>query len=345
MRPCFAFSAASAPEAPAVLSIYDEIGFWGVQAADFRSALSAIESPVLDVEINSPGGDAFAGLAIYNMLRSSGKTINMRVMGVAASAASLIAMAGDTIAMPSNTFMMIHNPYWGVQGNASELRESADALEKIQASLTATYVAKTGMDIAEMEAMLSKDTWLTADECLKMGFCTEVIEAVVSTAKYDMARAELPEHVKLLMSPAATIVEVVENELPVDEIVIAPLTGVPLAIYTFVVSAGLEPFAVEWAVAYASMPEAEARVASARSITDLCTMARRPDDAKAHIKANASDAVVRAALLLAMAKDDEATHVDTSQDLQKTQTARSSANPMATVSKIWDSHNSQKRKP
>ena len=349
MRPCFAFSAASAPEAPATLSIYDEIGFWGVQAADFRSALSAIESAVLDVEINSPGGDVFAGLAIYNMLRSSGKTINMRVMGVAASAASLIAMAGDTIAMPSNTFMMIHNPYWGVRGNAAELRDSADALEKIQASLTATYVAKTGIDTAEMEAMLSKDTWLTADECLKMGFCTEVIDPVVSTAKYDLARAELPEHVKLLMAPVAAIEEVVEDEPlviePVIEPLVKPLTGVPLAIHTLVVSAGFEAFAPEWAVAYALIPDVEARVASARSITELCTMARRPADAALHIKANASDSTVRAALLLAMAKDDEATHVDTSQDIQKTQTARSNANPKATVSKIWDSHNAQKRKP
>ena len=341
MRPCFAFSAASAPETSATLSIYDEIGFLGVQASDFRTALSAIKSPVLNVEINSPGGDLFTGLAIYNMLRSSGKTVNVQVMGVAASAASLIAMAGDTITMPANTFMMIHNPYWGVVGNVAELRDSADALEKIQASITATYVDKTGMASIEMETMLSKDTWLTADECLTMGFCTEVTEAVVSTAKFDTVRAELPEHVRLLMLADASADEAPADEAPADAL---ELEGTPLAIHDYVVSAGLQPFAAAWAVAYSDMAQVEARVASAKSITALCTIARRPSDAHAHVKANTSVSAVRAALVLSMAEDDESSHTETSQEIQKTQTARNSANPKASTSKIWDSHNAQKRK-
>lgn len=110
MRPCFKFVAATADQ-PSVLSIYDEIGFWGVQAKDFISDLAKVSSKVLNVEINSPGGDVFAGLAIYNALKGSGKEIVVKVMGVAASAASLIAMAGDKIIMPKNTFMMIHNPW------------------------------------------------------------------------------------------------------------------------------------------------------------------------------------------------------------------------------------------
>ena len=108
MRPCFAFNAATDTEA--TLEIYDEIGFWGVQAKEFITQLKGVKAPVLNVEISSPGGDVFAGIAIYNALKASGKEIVVKVMGMAASAASLIAMAGDKIVMPKNSFMMIHNP-------------------------------------------------------------------------------------------------------------------------------------------------------------------------------------------------------------------------------------------
>ena len=348
MRPCFAFSDSQAPEAPAKLSIYDEIGFWGVQAADFRTALSAVTTSSLDVEINSPGGDAFAGLAMYNMLRNSGKTVNVKIMGVAASAASLIAMAGDTISMPANTFMMVHNPYWCVQGNAADLRDSADALDKIQTSLTATYVAKTGMAEADMQALLSKDSWLTAAECLEKGFCTEVTADLFATAKFDSARAELPANVKLALTapiaevPAEVVVEVekVEDlELDID----AALEGMPLAVHTLVVAAGLEPFAANWAVQYDNIADAEARVASAKSITSLCAMACRPSDATAHIKANTPLAAVRAALVRAMAQADEDTHTDTT-PVSTSQTTRTTAKPAVTVKTAWASHNAQKRK-
>ena len=93
------------------------------------------------MEINSPGGDVFAGLAIYNALKGSGKEIVVKVMGVAASAASLIAMAGDKIVMPKNTFLMVHNPWSVAMGNAEELRQTADTLDKIGESLKATYAA------------------------------------------------------------------------------------------------------------------------------------------------------------------------------------------------------------
>ena len=202
MRPCFKFIPAASAEAPAVLSIYDEIGFWGVQAKDFISELSGITAKVVNVEINSPGGDAFAGLAIYNALKSSGKEIVVKVMGVAASAASLIAMAGDKIIMPKNTFMMVHNPWSFAMGNADELRDTADTLDKIGASLQATYVSRTGQSEDKIKELLSKDTWLTADESLELGFATEVVDDIKAMAVFDMDRAELPEAVRAVFKAA-----------------------------------------------------------------------------------------------------------------------------------------------
>ena len=352
MRPCFAFSAAKATDAPELLSIYDEIGFWGVQAADFRTSLSNVKSSTLDVEISSPGGDTFVGLAIYNMLRSSGKTVNVRITGVAASAASLIAMAGDTITMPKNTFMMIHNPWSYAMGNAEELRGTADMLEKVQASLTATYVDKTGMAEAEMVAMLSKDTWMTADECLQMGFCTEVVEDVIAFAKFDMARADRPENVKSAMTaPAVETKDEVIIDQPADDLNPVSLETLtepdPLAetIAAEAVTAGFDAFAASWALSCTTLAHVQARIASATQIKSLCNTLGKPDAAAAFITGNQSMTEVRAALVLAAAEADADSHIDTTQEIQKTQTTRSSANPKVTASKIWDSHNAQKRKP
>lgn len=203
MKPFFKFRASASG---AALSIFDEIGADGVKAGDFRGQLAAIKAPAIALDINSPGGDVFAGIAMYNMLKQSGKTINVRVLGVAASAASLIAMAGDTIEMPANTFLMVHNPITGVYGNADELRKAADVLDKIGDSITAAYVNKTGMSSAAMKALLAKDTWLTADEAKAKGFATvvtEAIEAIDAQASFSTTRANLPAHVSAMFKQRA----------------------------------------------------------------------------------------------------------------------------------------------
>lgn len=192
MKPFFRFEAISSG---ATLAIFDEIGASGTEAADFRNQLGAVSGSAISLEINSPGGDVFAGIAIYNMLKLSGKTINVRVMGVAASAASLVAMAGDTIEMPSGTFMMVHNPITAVYGNAERLRETANVLDKIGAELTAIYMRRTGMSEAAMTALLADETWLTADEALAKGFATKVTPGIEAKASFDMTAAKLPARI------------------------------------------------------------------------------------------------------------------------------------------------------
>lgn len=348
MRPCFKFIAAAAADQPATLSIYDEIGFWGVQAKDFIGDLRAVTSKTINVEINSPGGDVFAGLAIYNALKSSGKEIVVKVMGVAASAASLIAMAGDKIVMPKNTFMMVHNPWSFAAGNADELRDTADTLDKIGASLQATYVARTGQTEDKIKELLSKDTWLTADESLALGFATEVTDAVTASASFDMARADLPEAVRgvfkaALQTTTETVTETENSVTTTETVTVTETEGDtpaedPVAdqVAALAKTAGLEAYASVFALGATTTVEAETRIAAAREIVALCKVAGRPDDATPAIKANKSVADVRAALIAA--KADEDVHTDTTKPNQLgTQASSSGVSPQ----KVWNSHNAQ----
>jgi ATP-dependent protease ClpP protease subunit len=126
------------------------------------------------LRINSPGGDVFEAIAIVNLLRSQKKPIEVRVDGLAASAASIIAMAGDKIIMAPNAMMMIHNAWTFCVGEAAELRRTADELEKISGVIAGTYVRRTKHQLSEITAMMDAETWMTADEALTGGFATEV---------------------------------------------------------------------------------------------------------------------------------------------------------------------------
>ena len=198
------------------ISIFDEIGAWGVNAKDFIAALKPHKGKNLTCLINSPGGSVFDALAMYNVLRANGGTVTTKVLGVAASAASLVAMAGDKIIMPENTFMMIHNPWAFAAGNAEELREFADTLDTIGSSLVKTYVARTGLPEEEVKALLDNETWLTAEEALAKGFATEVEASLKIAASYDVDR--FPENVKaifasaVVVEPAAAVVTVTVEE-------------------------------------------------------------------------------------------------------------------------------------
>lgn len=347
MRPCFQFQAAATADAPAVLTIFDEIGFWGVQAKDFVRDLAAIEAKTIQVEINSPGGDVFAGLAIYNALKGSGKEIVTKVMGVAASAASVIFMAGDKRVAPKNTFVMVHNPWSFAMGNADELRDTADTLDKIGASLRTIYTSGTGLEDAEVAEMLSKDTWLTADEAKDKGFVTEVVDEVKANARFDMDRAELPEHVKAVFKAAvkadvnpepaaepqaepAPPVEPAQDETPVAE-----------QVQALAAQAGLSDYADVFAVACATVADAKARIALAREVKALCAVAKADSEAAGFIKAGTQITEVRASLVKAMAQKDETDHTNGTPKNQGSTTGNSATSGVSTDS-IWKSHNAKK---
>ncbi|WP_242865017.1 head maturation protease, ClpP-related, partial [Clostridium botulinum] len=120
----------------------------------------------------------FQGTAIYNIIKRHKAKINIHVDGVAASIASVIAMAGDTIFMPKNSMMMIHNPWTFAWGNANELRKQADDLDKIRESLIEAYLSKAGDKLSRetLIEIMDNETWLTAQECYDYGLCDELVE-------------------------------------------------------------------------------------------------------------------------------------------------------------------------
>lgn len=164
----------------AELLLYGEISdftWWGdeVTPKQFREDLDAIgDVSEIKVFINSPGGDVFAGQAILSMLKRHKAKIIVYVDGLAASAASVVAMAGDTIIMPRNAMMMIHKAWtWGI-GNADDFRKLADDLDKIGESIINAYEDKTSLDREKITELLSAETWMTAEEAVEYGFADEV---------------------------------------------------------------------------------------------------------------------------------------------------------------------------
>lgn len=152
----------------AIGSSYFDDGFTAADVAKAIKDAGAFNQIAL--RINSPGGDAFEGIAIHNLLRAQKKTVTVSVDGLAASAASIIAMAGDQIEIANNAMMMIHNAWSLAAGDAKELREQADILEKASQSIAQTYVDRTGKPLDEITAMMDAETWLSAEDCLEHGF-------------------------------------------------------------------------------------------------------------------------------------------------------------------------------
>jgi ATP-dependent protease ClpP protease subunit len=177
---------AAAPNAPAYISIYDEIGLGGVTAGAFEKALQALGEPkAIDLHLNSPGGDVFQAMAIHSMLDRHPARITVYVDGIAASAASLIAMVGDEIIMPSNSMMMIHGPSGMVLGTGDGIREMADTLDRIGQAMASTYAKRTGQPIDRVLAWMDSETWFTAEEAVQFGFATKVEQPVKIAASWD----------------------------------------------------------------------------------------------------------------------------------------------------------------
>lgn len=162
------------------ISIYDVIGEdpWsggGVTAKRVAAALRSIGGRDVVVNINSPGGDLFEGIAIYNLLREHPHQVTVKVVSLAASAASIIAMAGDRIEVAKSGFVMIHNAWVLAIGNRHDLRDIADTLEPFDASIRGIYEARTGIADADLAQMMDKETWLTGSQAVDQGFADALL--------------------------------------------------------------------------------------------------------------------------------------------------------------------------
>ena len=322
-----------------VLSIFDDIGAYGVSAKNFLNDLRSVTGDEVAVEINSPGGDFFAGLAIYNGLRASGKKITVKVLGLAASAASLVAMAGDTIEMAENSFLMMHKTLTRMFANADAMREAAELLDKFDAGLVSIYAKRTGKSAEEIIALLESETWMSAQEAFDAGFATSVTAALAVKASYSEDR--LPENVRLAFKAQAPTTDAsAPAEAPGEALEVveapAPVFGETLASYAQAVAnaAGLGQYAAMWGAdpALCNAEQVTARAELAREVHALCVLAKRPEMADKFIKAATPLQDVRAEIFAALEADYE--HVDTAPPAKQTQ--NSGAQPSAVKgADIW----------
>lgn len=211
------------------IQIVDFIGSWydeawrdwgvdpGVTAKQFLKDLAALNESVktIRVRINSPGGDVFAAVHIANALRdqqaSKGRTVETIVDGLAASAASIVAMAGSTITMADNALMMVHNPWSWAVGNAKDMRRVADELDTIRNAIMATYKWHATVSDEDIIALLDAETWMAADEAIAKGFATNKVEGLRAAASIDRrttAKLTVPDkyraRVDALLAPEPT---------------------------------------------------------------------------------------------------------------------------------------------
>lgn len=175
----------------ATVYLYDVIDEWyGVSAAKFAQDLAAITAPTIHLRVNSPGGDVFAGRAMATALQAHPSKVVAHVDGLAASAASYVALAADEVEIAQGAFVMIHRAWGFTVGNAEDHLTQAALLEKIDAELVADYARQTGNDAEQIKAWLDEETWFTAEEAVQHGFADRLAEPAKAAARWNLVAFE-----------------------------------------------------------------------------------------------------------------------------------------------------------
>jgi ATP-dependent Clp endopeptidase proteolytic subunit ClpP len=188
----------------ASIDLYGDIGGWGVTASEFRRDLKELGNvSSLDVHINSCGGSVTEGLAIYNTLKQHAASVTVYIDGLAASMASVIAMAANKIVMPANALMMIHNPWGWASGDAEDIRKYAGVLDKMKTSMLAAY-SRSGMSNEEIASVMDEETWYTGQEAIEAGFADELGEDVEINAHYN------PEQLTKFVNAPSALAQFIE---------------------------------------------------------------------------------------------------------------------------------------
>ena len=280
--------------------IYDEIGAYGVSAKGFLAELGALpDETAIDLRLNSPGGSVFDAVAIHNALSRHAGPVTVWIDGIAASAASYIAMAGDAIVMPENAFVMIHDPSGMVIGTAADMRDMAGTLDKIAGSMLRGYAARSGRPEDEIAALMTAETWFGAAEALEAGLATRLAEPVRIAASFDIARfRNAPPELVEAVEPAEPDEASAGPDIVEDaNDVVAPPDAAPQPEASDAdgmvadPGTGPDPAAIR----------AEA-IAHACAVVDLCRLAGQPQMAGRFLEEDASFEAVRAALLDAKAE-------------------------------------------
>jgi len=305
----------------AEVRIYDEIGFWGVTAKDFIAQLDAAAanaSQVL-VAINSPGGDVTDAFAIYNALRRYAGKVVTRVDSIAASAATIPLMAGDTIVMPENAMLMIHELSTVAVGTSDDLRGAADMMDKMRDSVVAAYASRTGQTPEAIQQMMKDTTWMTASEAKELGFADEIeqpvrlaasINAVGRLARYQGAPQAFIEMIEEADASAATTsttqttvtppAGAANEDPPLAPVSTTPVDATMLATHVFTMcrSAGVSNLAepIIMSCGLKDQASVDARISSAREIAGLCVAAKLPEATAEYVSSGLNVEQVRARL-------------------------------------------------
>jgi ATP-dependent Clp endopeptidase proteolytic subunit ClpP len=177
--------------------LYDEISYFGITARQFVSDLNSVKSKNIKLRINSPGGAVWDGTAIYNAIKEHPAHVETHIEGIAASMASVIALAGDEVHMAENAYYMIHNPQLISMGEASDLRHDADLLDKITSNMVTTYAEASGNTKHQIKQWMNDETWFTAREAKDAGFVDELESEKDATAEFDLSVfSHVPERFK-----------------------------------------------------------------------------------------------------------------------------------------------------
>lgn len=176
----------NAAEKVTEIDLYDKISPWGISAADFRSELRGIKGDIR-LRINSPGGDVFDGIAIYNDLLAHQGSVNVEITGLAASAASIVAMAGTNVAIAENAFIMIHNAWALTMGDRSDHYAAGSVLETIDTVLARTYAKRSGETEGRIARLMDDETWFAGNEAVEFGLADEVTETAAVEASFDLS--------------------------------------------------------------------------------------------------------------------------------------------------------------
>lgn len=321
------YRVARAEADPSVVDIHiiDFIGDWwqdaanrfwgeniGITARAFVEELAKLPAAVktIRVHINSPGGDVQAGINIANALReqaSKGRTVETHIDGLAASIASVIAMAGSKVVMADNALMMIHDPWSIEMGNAADLRKTADVLDTMRDQIVATYQWHTKEEPTAIAAWMAAETWMSATEALERGFVTEIaqgLKAAASLSRTALAKLRVPDALK------ATVDAFIQPDPPPAP----PFDALPIV--SACTKAGLPELAEALVRAKATPAAVDARLAEERqaraarteretSIRQACALAKVPELADGYVAGAMSLADVKAHLVVVRARLDK----------------------------------------
>jgi len=282
----------------AEIAIYDEIGAYGVSAKAFLADLGKLpDAAPLTLRLNSPGGSVFDAVAIYNALQRHAGTVIVSIDGIAASAASYIAMAGDEIIMPENAFLMIHDPSGMVMGTSADMRSMAKALDKIGASLIKGYAAKSGKSEKDIAKLMANETWLDAAEAVDMGLADTLAAPVKMAASFDVSGFQnIPPEIIKAVKPAEKPAMAVKKPAPKTETAakVDPVTDP---------QPNAAPLAKPDPVPDPTAIRTEA-MTYAKTVVDLCRLAGQPLMAAEFLEAETSLDAIRKSLIDARAAND-----------------------------------------